>query len=252
MSIVLSFLVDSELNVDWYTSMSDATVLERDRAYQRLSGLILSGELAADTPLSERKLADFLNIGRTPVREAIKRLTREGLVEVRPARGTYVCELSLNDIEEIYEARFGIEGIAAYLAAERGPTNEFPVFKEKFLAMIANPAAFDLTDIHECGQHFHVEIFEAARNRTLMDIYKPLRLKHSFALRLPRIYDHSWVIESVQEHLEILEAIERRDPVQARSLVCDHLMRGLQVRSRIFESLAKEKQPALERAVASA
>lgn len=252
MSFVLTFFVDSFLKLYWYTSMPDAFILQRDRAYERLSGLILNGELATDTPLSERKLAEILEIGRTPVREAIKRLTREGLVEVHPARGTYVCELSLQDVEEIYEARFGIEGIAAYLAAERGPTEKFPVFKEKFKAMIANPADFDLAENHECGQLFHIEIFEAARNSTLMDIYMPLRLKHSFALRMPRIYDHAWIIESVQEHLKILEAIESRDPVLARSLVCEHLMQGLQVRSKIFDDLSKASQPYIERTEASA
>lgn len=231
--------------------MSDVTILERDRAYQRVLALILGGEMDVNAPLSERKLAESLNMGRTPVREAIKRLTREGLVEVRPARGTYVCQLNLNDVEEIYEARFGIEGTAAYLAAERGPTKRFAEFKSVFAKMIENPKDFDLTEIHKLGQDFHVEIFEAARNRTLMDIYKPLRLKHSFALRLPRIYDHAWVIQSVQEHLDILLAIEAGDPVKARSLVCDHLVSGLEVRSRIFNELTGANQPIIARKAAN-
>ncbi len=214
--------------------MSDETVLERDRAYQRVIALILGGEMDASAPLSERKLAESLGIGRTPVREAIKRLTREGLVEVRPARGTYVRQLSLKDVEEIYEARYGIEGTAAFLAAERGPTKFFEVFKSDFKEMIKSPESFDLSEIHKRGQEFHVEIFEASRNSTLMDIYKPLRLKHSFALRLPRLYDHAWVVKSVQEHLDILLAIEARDPVKARGLVCDHLVHGLESRSRIL------------------
>ena len=67
--------------------MSDTSVLERDRAYMLLLDLILSGELATEQALSERKLADNLQMGRTPVREAIRRMTREGLIEVRPARG---------------------------------------------------------------------------------------------------------------------------------------------------------------------
>ncbi len=225
--------------------MSDETILERDRAYQRVLALILGGEMDVTAPLSERKLAESLDIGRTPVREAIKRLTREGLVEVRPARGTYVRQLNLHDVEEIYEARFGIEGTAAYLAAERGPTERFAEFKSTFKRMIKSPDDFDLAEIHGLGQEFHVEIFVAARNAILMDIYKPLRLKHSFALRLPRIYDHAWVIESVREHLDILEAIESRDAIKARSLVCDHLVRGLEVRSRIFDELTGSKQPAI-------
>lgn len=230
--------------------MSDETVLERDRAYQRVLALILNGEMDASAPLSERKLAESLDMGRTPVREAIKRLTREGLVEVRPARGTYVRQLSLKDVEEIYEARYGIEGTAAFLAAERGPTERFVEFKSDFKEMIKSPESFDLTEIHKRGQEFHVEIFKASRNRTLMDIYKPLRLKHSFALRLPRIYDHAWVVKSVQEHLDILLAIEARDPVKARALVCDHLVRGLEVRSRIFDELTGTHMPPLARTAA--
>ena len=225
--------------------MSNVTVLERDRAYQRVLALILGGEMDVNAPLSERKLAESLDMGRTPVREAIKRLTREGLLEVQPARGTYIRQLNLHDVEEIYEARFGIEGTAAYLAAERGPTERFAEFKSTFKKMIECPDNFDLAEIHGLGQEFHVEIFVAARNAILMDIYKPLRLKHSFALRLPRIYDHGWVIESVLEHLEILEAIEARDAIKARSLVCDHLVRGLEVRSRIFDDLMGTHQPTL-------
>lgn len=230
--------------------MSDVTLLERDRAYQRVLALILGGEMDANAPLSERKLAESLDMGRTPVREAIKRLTREGLLEVRPARGTYVRQLSLKDVEEIYEARYGIEGTAAFLAAERGPTARFESFKSEFRQMIKSPESFDLTEIHKRGQEFHVEIFEAAQNQTLMDIYKPLRLKHSFALRLPRLYDHAWVVKSVQEHLDILHAIEAGDPVKARTLVCDHLVRGLEVRSRIFDELMGTNMPSLAGAAA--
>jgi len=227
--------------------MSDTSVLERDRAYQLLLDLILSGELSSDCALSERKLADTLQMGRTPVREAIRRMTREGLVEVRPARGTYVRKLSLNEVEEIYEARIGLEGMAAFLAAERGPTEEFKMFREKFEKMIAAPEDFDLTDIHRLGQEFHVEVFRAANNRFLLQMYEPLRLSHRLTLGLPRYYDHDWVRESVKEHLAILDAIERRNSHEARQFICDHLMKGLDVRYKIFDRLAATHQPSLKR-----
>lgn len=229
--------------------MSVESVLERDRAYQLLLELILSDELDPDHPLSERKLAESLEMGRTPVREAISRLTREGLVEVRPARGTYVCKLTHREIEEIYEARIGIEGMAAYLAAERGPTLAFADFRQRFQEMIARPDAFDLAETHRLGQEFHVEMFRAAGNRYLLEIYEPLRLRHRVTLGLPRYYNHDWVHESVKEHLAILETIERRDAVEARQMICDHLMKGLEVRSRIFENLASARQPSLKRLV---
>lgn len=230
--------------------MSDTSVLERDRAYMLLLDLILSGELGTDQALSERKLADNLQMGRTPVREAIRRMTREGLIEVRPARGTYVRELTMGEVEEIYEARIGLEGMAAFLAAERGPTEAFPEFRKKFEAMIANPADFDLAETHKVGQEFHVEVFRAAKNSYLFEIYEPLRLRHRVTLGLPRFYNHEWVRESVKEHLAILDAIERRDSAEARQLICDHLIKGLDVRSRIFDQLAASYQPVLKKKVA--
>lgn len=229
--------------------MSVDSVLERDRAYQLLLDRILSEELDAEQPLSERKLAESLAMGRTPVREAIRRLTREGLVEVRPARGTYVCKLTRSEVEEIYEARIGLEGMAAYLAAERGPTPAFANFRQRFQEMIARPGDFDLAETHRVGQEFHVEVFRAARNSFLLEIYEPLRLRHRVTLGLPRYYNHDWVHESVKEHLAILETIENRDAVMARQLICDHLMKGLEVRSRIFDSLASARQPDLQKLV---
>ncbi len=226
--------------------MSDTSILERDRAYQLLLDHILSGEFDVERALSERKLADSLQMGRTPVREAIRRLTRDGLIEVRPARGTYVRKLTLEDIREIYEARIGIEGMAAYLAAERGPTAAFATFRRQFNRMIANPEDFDLAETHQLGQDFHVEIFHAAKNKYLLEIYEPLRLRHRFTLGLPRHYNHDWVRESVNEHLLILDAIERGESAKARQLICDHLIKGLDVRSRIFHRLAIEHQPDLK------
>jgi len=230
--------------------MSDTSVLERDRAYMLLLDQILSGELGADQALSERKLADNLQMGRTPVREAIRRMTREGLIEVRPARGTYVRELTIDEVEEIYEARIGLEGMAAFLAAERGPTEAFATFRQKFEDMIAKPEDFDLADTHKLGQEFHVEIFRAAKNRYLIEIYEPLRLRHRITLGLPRFYNHDWVRESVKEHLAILDAIVRRESTEARQLICDHLIKGLDVRSKIFDQLAAAHAPGLKQKVA--
>ena len=229
--------------------MSDTSVFERDRAYMLLLDLILSGKLATEQALSERKLADNLQMGRTPVREAIRRMTREGLIEVRPARGTYVRELTIDQVQEIYEARIGIEGMAAFLAAERGPTNAFPEFRKQFEDMIAKPADFDLTETHKVGQDFHIEIFRAAKNRYLVEIYEPLRLRHRVTLGLPRFYNHERVRESVKEHLAILDTIECSDGAKARQLICDHLIKGLDVRSRIFEQLAAGHQPDLKKKV---
>ena len=93
--------------------MAVALQLERDRAYLGLLDLILGGGVNLVAPLSERKLADSLDIGRTPVREALRDLARDGILEVQPARGTFVRPLSIEDVQEIYEVRYSLEGVAA-------------------------------------------------------------------------------------------------------------------------------------------
>lgn len=217
--------------------MSVVIQLERDRAYRGLLDLILGGGVDPGTPLSERKLAHSLEIGRTPVREALRDLARDGIIEVRPARGTFVCQLSIEDVQEIYEVRHSLEGMAAFLAAERGPTPELIAYGHKFRGMIDDPQAHDPAETYETGAEFHLEVFRSARNRQLLKIYEPLRLRFRVALRLPRYYDHDRVRESVREHLAILEAIERGDGQAAQRLICDHLSKGLEVRTRIFRSL---------------
>src|SRR6266700_7038399 len=98
------------------------TSLDRDRAYTLLRDLVISGSFAPDEPLSERSLSNRLAFGRTPVREALMALAKDGLLTIHPMRGTFVRQLSFDDLREIHEIRLALEGMAAYLAAVRGPT----------------------------------------------------------------------------------------------------------------------------------
>ena len=216
---------------------------ERDRAYRLLLDRILSGEIGTDAPLSERKLADALQMGRTPIREALRDLARDGILESRPARGTFVRGLDMDEIREIYEVRYAIEGMAAYLAATRGATEELKAYGPRFREMIDHPDRFDLAEIYEYGAAFHIDVFHAARNANLFQIYEPLRLRFRVALGLPRHYDHERVVQSVQEHLDILAAIEAGDGQTAQQLICDHLAEGLDARTRIFKSLQDYQAP---------
>jgi DNA-binding GntR family transcriptional regulator len=250
LSIFLN-LLDSKLEFHWYTSMSIVSHLERDRAYRLLLDLILGGKIDADTPLSERKLADMLDMGRTPVREALRNLVRDGVLEARPARGTFVCELSMEDVQEIYEVRYALEGMAAYLAAERGPTEELLVYGPKFRNMAAAPETFDPVEEYELGAEFHLEVFRSAQNRNLLQMYEPLRIRFAVALGLPQHYDHERVRQSVSEHLEILVAIEAGEGTKAQQLICNHLAEGLEARMRIFKSLHRYEAPVAPRSMVS-
>ncbi len=216
--------------------MLKAKDLEKKKAYDRLLETILAGAFAGDTPLSERKLSESLGIGRTPVREAIKDLVREGVLEAHPTRGTFVRPLTLRDVQEIYQVRYAIEGLAAFLAAERGPTSELSEYGPAFREIIADPKRTDVPQIYDHGAEFHVEVFRCAGNRNLLEIYRPIRLRFRIALGMPRHHQPERVFETVREHLEILEAINARDGELAQKLMCEHLQKGLEVRTRLFQS----------------
>lgn len=97
-----------------------AVSITSQNAYLRLKGLILDGSLVPSEPRSERQLATRLNVSRTPVHEALRKLENDGLLEIIPFRGAFVRHLSVAEVRDVYEARQAIEGMAAFLAATRG------------------------------------------------------------------------------------------------------------------------------------
>lgn len=211
--------------------------LERDRAYKLLQDMILGGKIDTDTPLSERKLAETLEMGRTPIREAVRALVHDGLLETRPARGTFVRVLTIDDVREIYEVKLALEGMAAYLAAERGVTPELLAYGPKFKAIETNPESFGVEEIYQLGAAFHIDIFHAARNKNLFQVYQPIRMRNAATLTLPAHYDPAWVKQSVGEHLDILDAISSGDATKAQQVMVDHISRGMTARMRIFQNL---------------
>ena len=202
----------------------------------------MSGNADPHKPLSERTLAESLAIGRTPVREAMRDLVRDGLLEVSPARGTYLRTFTTQEVRELYEVRQGLEGLAAELAAKRGPTPELKAYGPLFTHMIENPDQHTTAERYDVGAVFHLDLCRAAGNRHLLSIYEPLRLRFQLALALPRFFDPVRVQESVAEHLAILDAVDAGDGAAARQRVCDHLIKGADVRARIFEQLAGDRR----------
>ena len=223
----------------WYTGMAEQFRFERERAYRGIVDFLLSGTANPDQPLSERKLADSLEIGRTPVREALRDLARDGLVDVSPARGTYLRTFTADDVREIYEVRQGLEGLAVELAAKQGPSKELKAYGPLFRRMIKTPHRYDAKETYDTGARFHLDLFRTAGNRQLISIYEPLRLRFQLALALPRFFDYQRVKQSVVEHLSILEAIERTDGAVARKRICAHLAKGVETRVRILSELSK-------------
>lgn len=216
--------------------MSVATALSQD-AYVRLRGLILGGSLAADEPLSERQLAVRLKVSRMPVREALRQLESEGLLEIVPFRGAFIRHLSLAEVRDIYEARQAIEGTAAFLAAKRGVTGKLRNFRARLAATVDPKASADLRKIQREGAAFHTAIVEASRNARLLMIVQSLRSQITLTLRMALEFDPKRIRNTNTEHLRILDAIESGDAPEARDRMVAHLAAGLESRLRIFHSV---------------
>lgn len=213
-----------------------------DKAYDLIREKIVAGTISADQAISERSLAESLNLGRTPVREALKELQRDGLLMVVPGRGTFLRQLTLDEVRDIYEVRMGLEGIAAYLAAERGPTPELRTLEPVLHQMLARSDDFTVTQMQEAGWTLHREIFRSTQNQRLIQTYEDLYLQIALALSLTRAHEPGRVKATVAEHLGILEAILSGRAKEAQELIWDHLANALEARVRIFSRFSGHRQ----------
>ncbi|MBM1175012.1 GntR family transcriptional regulator [Microvirga arabica] len=197
--------------------------------------MILDGQFAPGDTLSERYLAERFALGRMPIREALRELAKDGLVESVPGRGTSVRRLSLEDLQDIYEARQAIDGMAAYLAARRGPPPELAAFRERFVSLL-EASSFDAPEAQRAGAEFHVAIIEASQNRELARMLKGLQAKISLVLNMRKNPERAPV--SLREHLSILEAIESGEAEEAQRRMWNHLAKSFEARIQLHQKVA--------------
>ena len=208
-----------------------------EKASRRLRSLILSGELPPGTELVETSLSTALGISRTPVREALKLLGAEGLVELRANRSPRVPELHAEAILQLFEAMAGIERIAAELAASRMDEEELAHLHTLQSKMENHYQAEELGPYFDVNQQIHRLIVAGSHNQSLRDaheiLYGRAELVRRRALGVRRRWD-----ESVTEHRAILVALTARDPAMAGALLGGHVER---TGSAVVESISQIK-----------
>ena len=153
----------------------------REVVSETLRQAIKDGVLKPGERLMEIQLADELGVSRTPIREAIRKLELEGFVVMVPRRGTYVADISLKDIAQVFEIRSALEELAAGLAAERITPDELE-YLERILVEINEYIDNDEFDkIVDADVRFHDVLYHASRNQRLVDILNNLR-EHNSAM----------------------------------------------------------------------
>ncbi|MER7079535.1 transcriptional regulator, GntR family [Saccharopolyspora kobensis] len=193
---------------------------QAERAYLTLRDLILTLRLPPGAPVAEEPLTGELGIGRTPFREAVKRLESESLVAIYPRRGTFVTEVNITDHALIADVRRRLEGHAARRAAERATDAERAELDE--LRALVEDLSGDQPVIMDVDARVHRTIYRCTHNRylesTLGQYYNlALRIWHLFFDRLPNVAEH------VGEHAALLEAIVAGDTDRADRIAVAHV-----------------------------
>jgi DNA-binding GntR family transcriptional regulator len=204
--------------------------LDSQLAYEKIVELLLNEAIPENFPLSERNLSKSLGFGRTPIREAVRDLVREGVLESHPIRGTLVRPLSIPDLQDLYEIRLAIEGLAVSLVVERGPVEELEPYAIEFDRVLKGNGEFDAAKVHDQGVSFHEEIIRLSGNQRLIEFYRPFRLRFRIPLAMVHHRTPDRVRKAVAEHKALVTALMKRDGGEAATLMRDHLRRGMDFR----------------------
>jgi DNA-binding GntR family transcriptional regulator len=193
-----------------------------DRAYYALRDLIVSLELPPGSVINERQLMERLGLGRTPVREALRALARERLVEVYPRRGMFVSRVDVGDLAGLSEVRLVLEGLAARLAAERATASDREDCRRLLEELERAAGERDERALIELDQRIHRHVYRCAHNTFLeqtLNEYYVLTLRIWF-LALDRV---ARLDAAVAEHRQLLEAIRAGDPDRAEEVMRRHV-----------------------------
>jgi len=195
-----------------------------DEATERLRDMIIEGQLTAGNWINELDLCKKLGISRTPLREALKVLASEGLVELVPRRGARVAQLSIRETVDLFEALGALEGIAAEFAAARMSTADIEKLRRLQALIEQQHRAKNRLDYFRDNQTLHEAIVAFSGNSAIAEIHLRLIARVGSA-RYSAILSESRWNDAVQEHSEILGALERRDARRAGELMRQHVAR---------------------------
>lgn len=216
-----------------------------EQVARRLRQMLVESRIAPGAKLNERELAEVLNVSRTPLREAIKMLAAEGLVELVPNRGAIAVELTEQDVLDTFEVMAGLEAQSGELAAQRVTEAELAEIRAMHFEMMAAYTRGDLSNYYRLNADIHRAINTAARNPVLTATYNQVNARLQ-ALRFRSNQDGAKWEAAVREHEKMIEALSARDPAAMRAVLLAHLNNKRDVvieQLRAAAATAKSKAP---------
>jgi DNA-binding GntR family transcriptional regulator len=196
--------------------------------YARIKEAVLKGDLPPGSRLIESHVADALGISRTPVREAIHKLEREGLLEQSPTGGFFVMGLTRADIEETFGIRSVLESYAARLAALQYREEELQPLEKKIEEYRVSLERGEMKELTHINTEFHDLLYALSRSPKLIKMINDLR-EQIYRFRRVILGVEEMARVSNEDHRLMLEYIRRRDAVGVEALVREHILRGQEV-----------------------
>ncbi|MBC7470157.1 MAG: GntR family transcriptional regulator [Ramlibacter sp.] len=193
-----------------------------EQVVRRLRQMLVENQIAPGAKLNERELAEVLQVSRTPLREAIKMLAAEGLVELLPNRGAIAVELTEADVLSTFEMMAGLEAMSGELAAQRITDAELAEIRAMHFEMLAAYTRRDLSAYYRLNSKIHSAINQAAKNSVLTITYNRVNARLQ-ALRFRSNQDEGKWKQAMAEHDRIIEALSKRDAGAMRKVLAEHL-----------------------------
>ncbi len=211
----------------------------REQVHKNLKESILNGLLPPKKRLIEEKIAADMGTSRTPVREAIQKLEKEGLIYKLPRGGYAISVITMEDIEEVFGIRGVLEGYAGYLATLRATEEDIKALEEivrkeeKYLADNNSEIMIGL------NREFHERLYRTARSAKLYSMINDLRdYIHRFRVIIFRYVDMIEV--SIKDHKEMIAMMKAKRPAQVERLVRKHIVRGKNlIKKKLKKDIAK-------------
>lgn len=204
----------------------DTSFSFKNKAYAALKNVIVSMDIYRsrnDIRLDERQLAQDFGVSRTPVREAMAQLEREGFVRSIPRRGVYVVRKTKEEVIELITAWAALESMAARLITENAKDEDIASLRKMFATFEGGKLRAHLDEYSEVNIEFHQTIVRMSGNQVLIDLAENL-FTHMRMIRRKTITEKNRVDKSIRDHMNIIEALEARDTARAETLVRDHAL----------------------------
>lgn len=210
----------------------------REVVFLTLRKSILKGELQPGERLMEIQLANKLGVSRTPIREAIRMLEHEGLVVMKPRRGAQVAKITVQELDDVLEVRKSLEMLAIEKACERMTEEDMQAMRDaaKEFEYVVEDKENDVTALAEADVEFHDTIYRGTGNRRLIQILGNLR-EQMYRFRIEYLKDQDIRESLIEEHKEIMKAVENRDIPNAVRMIEEHIDKQQKVIKASIESM---------------